>query len=229
MASGIEKIFLRLTNSIIESYMEGFETAFPAVVKKVNGDGTVDVTPSIRNTLKNMQIEPDGKDGKPLAVEGVPVLNIGTSTAIVKFGLAEGDPVLCVSSSRDLRAWIEGGENKGPYDPLSFSGNDLNDLMAIPMSRGGNKKVTVTISHDGKVSVEAESDVTITSPNVKIDGNLDVTGKVDVTGDVVAGGDVSSDGTVRGTTDVITGVVSLKDHIHGGGTIEGFTEKPFGA
>ena len=199
--------FVKLINSVFDSRMEGFETAFPAVVKKVNDDGTVDVNPSIRNTLKNMQIEPDGKDGKPLAVEGVPVLNIGTSAAIVKFGLAEGDPVLCVSSSRDLRAWIEGGENKGPYDPLSFSGNDLNDLMAIPMSRGGNKKVTVTISHDGKVSVEAESDVTITSPNVKIDGELEVTGNVDV------GGDVSSEGQMN-ATDFATQAFSLVNHSH---------------
>ena len=207
MANGLDRIIVSLVRTLVDSYMEGFETAFPAVVKKVNDDGTVDVTPSIRNVLKNMQIEPDGKDGKPLPVEGVPVLNIGTSAAIVKFGLAEGDPVLCVSSSRDLRAWIEGGENKGPYDPLSFSGNDLNDLMAIPMSRGGNKKVTVTISHEGKVSVEAESDVTITSPNVKIDGKLEVTGNVDV------GGDVSSEGQMN-ATDFATQAFSLVNHSH---------------
>lgn len=176
MSSGLVKSLIRITRSVIESYMEGFETAFPAVIKKVNDDGTVDVTPSIRNVLKNMQIEPDGKDKKPLPVLGVPVLWPGTSASIVKFELQAGDPVLCVASSRDLRAWIEGGEDKGPYDPKSFSGNDLNDLMAVPMSRGGSKKVTVTISHDGKVSVEADTGVLIKSPNVKIDGELEVTG-----------------------------------------------------
>lgn len=176
MSSGLVKSLIRITRSVIESYMEGFETAFPAVIKKVNDDGTVDVTPSIRNVLKNMQIEPDGKDKKPLPVLGVPVLWPGTSASIVKFELQAGDPVLCVASSRDLRAWIEGGEDKGPYDPKSFSGNDLNDLMAVPMSRGGSKKVTLTISHDGKVSVEADTDVLIKSPNVKIDGELEVTG-----------------------------------------------------
>lgn len=176
MSSGLVKSFIRITRSVIESYMEGFETAFPAVIKKVNDDGTVDVTPSIRNVLKNMQIEPDGKDKKPLPVLGVPVLWPGTSSAIVKFELKEGDPVLCVSSSRDLRAWVEGGEDKGPYDPKSFSGNDLNDLIAIPMSRGGKKKVVVEISHDGKVSVEADTELLIKTPNVKIDGELEVTG-----------------------------------------------------
>lgn len=175
MASGIEKSFLRLVRSVIDSYMEGFETAFPAVVKKVNGDGTIDVTPSIRNTLKNMQIEPDGEDKKPLPVLGVPVLYPGTSKAIVKFELSEGDPVLCVSSSRDLRAWVEGGEGNGPYDPKSFSGNDLNDLVAIPFSRGGSKSIAVTLGRDfvkveGKGTIEMKNDGTI-----ELNGHLKVT------------------------------------------------------
>lgn len=174
MSSGLEKSFVRLIRAVIDSYMEGFETAFPAVVLKVNGDGTVDVTPSIRNALKNMQIEPDGDDDKPLPIEGLPVLWPGTSAAIVKFELKEGDPVLCVASSRDLRAWVEGGEDKGPYDPLSFSGNDLNDLVAIPMSRGGSRAVSVTLGRDslkvvGKGSIEMKNDGT-----VLINGHLEV-------------------------------------------------------
>lgn len=200
MASGLEKSFVRLTRSVIDSYMEGFETAFPAVVKSVNDDGTVDVTPSIRNVLKNMQVEPDGEDGKPLPVQGVPVLWPGTSAAIVKFELKAGDPVICVSSSRDLRAWVEGGEENGPYDPKSFSGNDLNDLFAIPMSRGGGKKVVVEISHDGKVSVEADS-VSVKAEKMKVDGELEVTGGATF-GDKVNALDFS------------TSLVSLNTHLH---------------
>lgn len=163
-----------LINKVIDSYMEGFETAFPAVVKKVNADGTVDVTPSIRNVLKNMQVEPDGDDKKPLPVLGVPVLWPGTAAAVVKFELAAGDPVLCVASSRDLRDWVDGGEDKGPYTPKSFSGNDLNDLMAIPMSRGGSRAVSVTLGRDsltvaGNGTIEMKNDGT-----VLINGHLEV-------------------------------------------------------
>lgn len=172
MASGLEKNFVRLVRSVIDSYMEGFETAFPAVVKKVNDDGTVDVVPSIRNALKNMQIEPDGDDNKPLPVENVPVVWCGTSQALVKFELEAGDPVLCIASSRDLREWIDGGEENGPYNPKSFSGNDLNDLIALPVSRGGKKKVVFDISHDGKIAVSADS--------FTIDGELEVTGDVKI-------------------------------------------------
>lgn len=170
----MQNSLVKLINSVIDSYMEGFETAFPAVVRRVNDDGTIDVTPSVRNTLKNMQIEPDGKDGKPLPIEGVPVMWPGTSAAIVKFSLSAGDPVLCIASSRDLREWAEGGEDGGPYSPKSFSGNDMNDMVAIPLSRGGKKAVSVTIGSDtlsvvGKGTVEMKSDGT-----VLINGHLEV-------------------------------------------------------
>jgi len=175
MANGLDRIIVRLVRTLIDSYMEGFETAFPAVVKKVNDDGTVDVTPSIRNVLKNMQIEPDGKDGKPLPVEGVPLMWPGTSAAVVKFELEEGDPLLCVSSSRDLRAWVDGGEENGPYSPVSFSGNDLNDMVAIPMTVAkSGRAVTVNIGRDsvkveGKGTIEMKNDGT-----VLVNGHLEV-------------------------------------------------------
>jgi phage baseplate assembly protein gpV len=51
----------------------------------------------------------------------------------------------------------------------------MNDLVAVPMSRGGSKKVVITIGHDGKVSLDADS-LTLTAENVKIDGELEVTG-----------------------------------------------------
>lgn len=210
---------VKLIKSVIESYMEGFETAFPAVVKKVNGDGTVDVTPSVRNTLKNMQIEPDGEDGIPLQIEGVPVMWPGTSSAIVKFELSAGDPLLCIASSRDLREWVDHGEGKGPYSPKSFSGNDLNDLVAVPLSRGGQKKVTVNISHDGNVTIEADS-VTIDADEVNVDGDLSVDGKIS------AKGDVESEGTLSGSQEVMLKGVPLSTHIHSGGTIDGFTGNP---
>ncbi len=212
MSDGITKNFIRLIRSVIDSYMEGFETAFPATVKKVNSDGTVDVTPSIRNVLKNMQIEPDGKDDKPLPVLGVPVLWPGTSAAVVKFELEEGDPILCVSSSRDLRAWVEGGEDKGPYDPKSFSGNDLNDLVAIPMSRGGKKKVTVEILHDGKVSIEADS-VSVKAEKMKVDGELEVTGDASFGSKISASGNITSEGKMN-ALDFSTSLVSLNTHLH---------------
>lgn len=193
--------FAGLFDSFFDSRMEGFETAFPGVVRRVNGDGTVDVTPSVRNVLKNMQVEPDGKDGRPLPVEGVPVLWPGTATAVARFELAEGDPLLLVASSRDIREWVSGGEESGPYTPKSFSGNDLNDLVAIPLTMGSRKRrtTTITVKRDGTVKIECES-VEIDAGNVKISGELEV-GK-----GVKAGGEV--------TANVETLPVNLSTHTH---------------
>lgn len=178
--------FAGLFDNFFDSRMEGFETAFPAVVERVNGDGSVDVTPSVRNVLKNMQVEPDGDDGKPLHVEGVPVLWPGSSSAVVRFELSEGDPVLCVASSRDLREWVAGGEDNGPYSPKSFAGNDLNDLVAIPVTRGkGSRRTTVTVGKDGTVRVECDS-VVIDAERVDVSGELTVGKNVRAAGEVTA-------------------------------------------
>lgn len=189
--------FAWLFDSFFDSRMEGFESAFPGVVRRVNADGTVDVTPSVRNVLKNMQVEPDGKDGRPLPVEGVPVLWPGTATAVARFELAEGDPLLLVASSRDLREWVSGGEESGPFTPKSFSGNDL---VAIPLTMSRKRrKTTITVKRDGTVKIECES-VEIDAGNVKISGELEV-GK-----GVKAGGEV--------TANAETLAVKLSTHTH---------------
>lgn len=175
---------------LFDNAMEGFETAFPGYVSAVNADGTVDVRPSVRNVLRNMQMEPDGKDGKPAEIRGVPVLMPGTAAAIVKLELTEGDPVLLVASSRDLRRWRKGGWDGGTYDPESFAaGNDLNDLMAIPFRRESHgkttPKTTVTIGRDGKVTVECR-EMSIDAENVKVSGELEVGKSVKAGGEVTA-------------------------------------------
>lgn len=66
MANSIAKILDRF----FDNKMEDFETAFPAVIDVVNDDGTVNVRPSVRNCLRNMQMEPL-KDGKLMAIRNV--------------------------------------------------------------------------------------------------------------------------------------------------------------
>ena len=179
-----------LFNQFFDSKMEGFETAFPAKVKKVNLDGTVDIVPCIKNVLKNMQLEPTLQDGTINQVYGVPLLHMGNSSVIVELEIKAGDPVLCVSSSRDLKAWINGGwKSDKPYNPQSFSGNDLNDLMAIPMRRLEHEKdaTHVFIDHSGAVSVKTEKKVVVKSKYFGIKGDLVVDGDIQATGDVAGG------------------------------------------
>lgn len=63
------------------------------------------------------------------------------------------------------------------------------------------------------IEVDADNNVAITAPKVKITGNVEVTGNLTVTGDATA------TGTITGTTDVVGGSKSLKTHTHGGVTV----------
>lgn len=184
---------VKIASGVFDSEMETFETAMPGNVAKVNEGGTVDVRPSIRNCLSNMQLEPTQKDGKLRTIKNVPVLFPGTASAIVKFELQEGDPVLLVASSRDISEWKAGDWVHGlPCTPRSFAGNDLNSLLAIPVrmeSHGDKKpKITVTVKNDGSVRVECGK-IEIDAGNVKISGELEVGKGVKAGGEVTANAD----------------------------------------
>ncbi len=185
---------VELANETFDSRMEDFETAVPGVVERVNADGTVDARPSIRNVLKNMQLEPaDPKTGRLRPAKGVPVLWPGTAAAVARFELAEGDPVLLVASSRDLRTWKEGGwASDAPYSPPSFAGNDMNSLLAVPLrlERHGtaSPKTVVTVKRDGSVKVECGK-IELDAESVKISGKLEVGKGVRAGGEVTANAD----------------------------------------
>lgn len=202
--------FAKLFDDFFDSRMEGFETAFPAVVDKVNADGTIDAIPSIRNVLKNMQIEPNAKNDKPLPIEGIPLLNLGSSGAVCEFELAKGCPVLLIASSRDLRAWIDAGENGGVTTPLSFSGNDLNDLVAIPLTSTTKKKnAKILIKLNGEVEIETNADVSVKANQVDIDAK-----KLSVSGDIECNGNITADMEVSAMVLTPATKVSLSKHIH---------------
>lgn len=195
--------------NVIDSYMETFETGFPGTISAVNPDGTVDVLPSVRNALTNLQQE--GGGGEVLPMRSIPVLWPGTANAVVKFALSIGDPVWLISGSRDHSMWADGDWADAAAEPFrapSFGGNDLNSLVAIPARRerhGSEKpKVTVTIGDDGKVEIEAES--------LKLEGDLSVTGKIEADGEITA---KNGDPSAR---------VNLSTHIHASAV--GATDKP---
>lgn len=200
---------------VIDSYMETFETGFPGTISAVNGDGTIDALPSVRNALTNLQQEGGGGDVNPM--RAIPVLWPGTATAIVRFELSKGDPVWLISGSRDQSVWADGDwadAVKDPFRAPSFGGNDLNSLVAIPVrweSHGsGNPKITVTVKKDGKVEIETAADIAIKAGTLDIEGDLKLTGKIEATGEITA---------MAGTTPV-----NLSTHIHASSA--GPTESP---
>lgn len=208
---------VKIASGVFDSEMETFETAMPGNVAKVNEGGTVDVRPSIRNCLSNMQLEPTQKDGQLRTINNVPVLFPGTASAIVKFELQEGDPVLLVASSRDLSEWKAGDWVHGlPCTPRSFAGNDLNSLLAIPVrmeSHGDKKpKITFTVKKDGKVEIETASDIAIKAGTLDIEGDLKVSGNIEAMGDMESGGCISAGGEV--TVNAKKMPLAISTHVH---------------
>ena len=209
MANGIA----RLLDRFFDNRMEDFETAFPAVVESVNGDGTVNVRPSVKNCLCNMQMEPLMKDGKLMVIKDVPVLWPGTKKVHVEYELDAGDTVLCISSSRDIRNWKKGDWDGTAYDPVSFSGNDLLNLLAVPLRRSNEGAATL-------ISIDREGNVTITASEVKLDAeNVKITGKLDVDGDISSAGNIASDGEIEASgkvkgADFATPTLSFLGHTH---------------
>lgn len=214
MANSIAKILDRF----FDNKMEDFETAFPAVIDAVNDDGTVNVRPSVRNCLRNMQMEPL-KDGKLMAIRNVPVLWIGTKKVHVEYELDVGDTVLCISSSRDIRNWKKETWGEDASLPMSFSGNDLLNLLAIPMRRTNeDASTTISVDREGNVKINAKK-VELSAENVEITGALSVDGDIEITGEISSDGNISSKGDVEATgnvkgADFSTPTLSFCGHAH---------------
>lgn len=214
MANSIAKILDRF----FDNKMEDFETAFPAVIDAVNDDGTVNVRPSVRNCLRNMQMEPL-KDGKLMAIPNVPVLWVGTKTVHVEYELDAGDTVLCISSSRDIRNWKKETWGEDASLPMSFSGNDLLNLLAIPMRRiNEDASTTISVDREGNVKINAKK-VELSAENVEITGALSVDGDIETTGEISSDGNISSKGDVEATgnvkgADFSTPTLSFLGHTH---------------
>lgn len=209
MANSIAK----LLDSFFDNKMEDFETDFPAAIESVNDEGTVNVHPSVRNRLRNMQMEPNMKDRKHIVIKNVPVLWAGTKTVHIEYELDQGDTVLCISSSRDIRNWKKEKWDEAAYDLVSFSGNDLLNLLAILFRRIQESATTViSIDREGNVTVKM-NEVTLDAENVKITGKLAVDGDISSAGNIASDGEIEASGKVKGT-DFATPTLSSLGHTH---------------
>lgn len=107
-------------------------------------------------------------------------------------------------------------------DGEAGSGVVLRGLPCDAYPAAGNAETYAMIWDDGAAisydpetktltaTLPAGSTVAITADDVTITGNVTITGDVSITGDAQASG------TITGSTDVVGGGVSLKDHKHGG-------------
>lgn len=135
------------------------------------------------------------------------------------FGPAIGDSVRLDFVDGRVEACLVGGRffNNSARPPVVQSGQ-----AAIVDSKGSYVK----LNNDGTITLGAPTGITSTTPLLKQVGNFEVDGNTTLNGDITQtigsgtgtatlAGNLTAPGTITGTTDVVGGGKSLKDHIHG--------------
>jgi hypothetical protein len=173
-------------------------TSMPAIVKKHNDNGTIEVQPAI----KQKHVKGDGNsewlEHPPL--KSVPIQYPGGGGASWTFPVKEGDEVLLCCASRNIDKWHEDGGVQEQMMP--FRMHDMNDSFAIPGFRSQKRKLSEVHmkaaqlrTDDGKMVIEFDPDskqITIKSPDkpVRIEGSLEVTGEMKTGGEIKGGREV---------------------------------------
>ena len=126
----------------------------------------------------------------------IPVLELGGKGLSIKIPLKAGDTGIVVFCDRDITLFKQEKKNT---QPNTLRKHDLSDGIFIPM-KFGNSGATDNISIE---SADGNTKFEITSSGINVKGNIVVDGEITAT-------------DVKTTTNV-----SLKNHIHSGGTGQG--------
>ena len=140
-------------------------------------------------------------------ITDVPLLQLGNSSINIKINIKVGDLIPIFHTKDDVSLFLSQGTEEENNTLESFS---RSNAVAFPFK--------LTNFLEG---------FTMPSMDIEILGNLKITGNIEVTGSIQATDEITSD------TDVKTGTISLKNHVHsysgvdtGGYTQSGNTNKP---
>ena len=121
-------------------------------------------------------------------ITDVPLLQLGNSSINIKINIKVGDLIPIFHTKDDVSLFVAQGTEEENNALESFS---RSNAVAFPFK--------LTNFLEG---------FTMPSIDIEILGNLKVTGNIEITGSLTATDEISSD------TDVKTGSISLKNHVH---------------
>lgn len=165
---------MRSVISEVDRRLEGFITALPGRVSKVNDDGSVDVRPCINKVFLNGAV-----DMQNASIPSVQVVCTSTPIFSIKIPIHVGDPVLLLAFSRDAGAWKRNKGWKEGHVPKSATGNTLGDLVALQLCFADSESKSV-------LSVDDSGVVTLKSPDFIVEGPMHVKGNLHCEKDVSA-------------------------------------------
>lgn len=182
-----------------ENLMKNIFTGLPAVVVEYNAAQSIATVLPLVDAVYS-----DGVVKKSQLIYNIPVQWPSGGGGIISFPIKQGDTGWVAFACRSIDEWVYG--DGGSVVPASSRTLDYNDAIFIPGVFSVNTSLSpdpenvqikfagssITIKPSGEVEVVAPN-VTITSPSVRI------------TGDVSVGGDVVTDAGI-----------SLNSHVHSG-------------
>ena len=172
---------------------EQMRVALPGIIQSFDPES---VTAVVQPAIRYIERDNDGNTSTqdyPLLVD-VPVIFPRGGGCTLTFPVSAGDECLVIFADRCIDFWWQSG---GIQEPVDGRMHDLSDAFCIvgPQSQakkiGGISTTSAQLrTDDGSAIIElaAGGAVTITSPQITINGPLQVNGEITSTGDQVAGG-----------------------------------------
>ncbi|EPG4668766.1 Gp138 family membrane-puncturing spike protein [Klebsiella pneumoniae] len=172
---------------------EQLRVAMPGIIQSFDPDA---VTAVVQPAIRYIERDNDGNkltNDYPLLVD-VPVVFPRGGGCTLTFPVKAGDECLVIFADRCIDFWWQSG---GIQEPVDGRMHDLSDAFCIVGPQSQAKKIggiSTTAAQlrtdDGSAIIElaAGGAVTITSPQITINGPLQVNGEITSTGDQLAGG-----------------------------------------
>lgn len=212
-----------------ESMQSSVWTAVPAVVQSFNAQQmTVEAQPGINCQVRDRNGNPQWLP-LPMLLD-CPVVWQGGGGATATFPIAAGDECLVVLASRCIEGWWANGipDPKSIPRPPELRMHNLSDgfalcgLRSLPRALPAISTDSVQLRNDdGDVywdfNPTAKTFKVVAPGGITLNGvTIDSSGNVANATNVNATGNIEASGTVKGDTDVETGSISLKSHVHTG-------------
>ncbi|MBJ3816656.1 translation initiation factor IF-2 [Shimwellia pseudoproteus] len=172
---------------------EQLRVAMPGIIQSFDPDT---VTAVVQPAIRAVSRDNDGNTSThdyPLLVD-VPVVFPRGGGCTLTFPVKAGDECLVIFADRCIDFWWQNG---GVQEPVDGRMHDLSDAFCIPGPQSQAQKISGisttaaqlrTDSGAAFIELAPGGAVTITSPQVTINGQLQVNGVITSTGDQTAGG-----------------------------------------
>ncbi|ELY5903306.1 TPA: Gp138 family membrane-puncturing spike protein [Klebsiella pneumoniae] len=178
---------------LAQAIMSAMRVSIPGIIQSFDPEA---VTAVIQPAIKGVEHDASGAEvsvNLPLLVD-VPVIFPRGGGCTLTFPVSAGDECLVIFADRCIDFWWQSG---GIQEPVDGRMHDLSDAFCIVGPQSQAKKIggiSTTAAQlrtdDGSAIIElaAGGAVTITSPQITINGPLQVNGEITSTGDQLAGG-----------------------------------------